>query len=161
MIRFDETFWVGFSVILFCAIAYRPLKKFINQSINDRIKTIKENIRAAESLAKEAESLLNEYTLKQENLKNEINELMSKTEEQIKHMFVEAEAQLSDSIKQRSEAAMQRITQYETAILDEVRKQAVEIAILAVKSIVRDRLSLKDSEAVVESLIDDITSRIN
>ncbi|AZL15748.1 F0F1 ATP synthase subunit B family protein [Rickettsiales endosymbiont of Stachyamoeba lipophora] len=161
MIKFDETFWVGISVLLFVGLVFKPIQKLLKKYIDNRITEVQNQLAEAEQLKRDAEELLTKYLQKQQDIENEIKKLYENAEKEIKKIHETAENNLLATLKQKSEQAIQRINQYETTILTEVRNQAVEIAFLAIKSIIRERMSIEDSEKLLDSVINDLDNRIN
>ncbi|MBN9543560.1 MAG: hypothetical protein J0G32_07225 [Alphaproteobacteria bacterium] len=160
-ITFDEKFWVGFSVILLVVLIYKPLKKVILSSLDKQIATASKNLKEAKEIAKQAEELLEEFQKKHAQMKFDIEEILEESNKQIKVFLEKTDKDLEKAIEQRTDAAMQRIYQYEAMIMDEVRKNAVDIAIHAVASILREKLTREESDRMILEFADDISKRMN
>lgn len=161
MIAFDEHFWVGLSVITFTILVAKPIGNLLNGFMNGKIESIKADLERANKLKQDAEKLLTEYLDKQQNIEQQIEHIMIETEQELKSMKELYEIQISDIMKIKSEQAICKINQYEITLLAEVRSQAVEIAFLAVRSIIRERLTDEDSEKIINSVLSNIEQRLH
>ena len=77
----DATFWVAISFLIFIGIIfYFKVPQKIDQSLNESIKKIKEDVNNAEKLKDEAKNLLSDYETKVSKSKDEIKNLMQSAE---------------------------------------------------------------------------------
>ena len=73
----DATFWVAISFVIFVGVLiYFKIPKKIDQSLNENILKIKEDVDNAEKLKDEAKNLLSEYESKVKQIKEEIKYLI-------------------------------------------------------------------------------------
>jgi F-type H+-transporting ATPase subunit b len=155
---YDETFFVALSVILFVAITYKFIKKVISEHVKKEVKNAKQQLKEAAQLKKEAENLLAEYLEKQQTIQLETDQIIVRTDEAIKKIYDNAESKLIEIIKEKTEQSLKRINQYEANLLYEIRLQAVEIAFLAIRSIIKDKLSSNDAEKILAQISEQISS---
>lgn len=145
-IEFDEKFWVGFSVILFVVLVYKPLKNVILNALDNHIATTSKNLSEAKKLMQEAEALLEEYKHKQQQVRDQVDEIIKESDKQVENFIARMEKEIQNAIEKKTDAVMQRIFHYESMILEDVRKHSVDVAICAVKSLLADKISREDAE---------------
>ena len=89
----DATFWVAISFLIFVGvIIYFKVPQKIDDSLNESIKKIKENLDNAEKLKDEAKNILSQYDSK-----------VSKSKEEIKNLITDAKNQAEQNIIKTNE----------------------------------------------------------
>ena len=89
----DATFWVAISFLIFVGvIIYFKVHQKIDDSLNESIKKIKENLDNAEKLKDEAKNILSQYDSK-----------VSKSKEEIKNLITDAKNQAEQNIIKTNE----------------------------------------------------------
>ena len=79
----DATFWVAISFLLFVVLLfYFKVPQKIDQSLNESIKGIKNEIEHAEKLKDEAKNILSDYDSKVSKSKAEIKKMLENAEKQ-------------------------------------------------------------------------------
>jgi F-type H+-transporting ATPase subunit b len=157
----DTRFWVGLSVVTFVVLTYKTVKMQLDGFLNKRSERIREDLENAAKLRAEAEALLDEYNERLALTKAEVQRILDNAELQLRHIVEESKRELEEQIASKTASAAQRITNLENSVLQEVRSNAVEIAILAVHSLVRSRMGQDLSEDFINSVVNDINKQLN
>jgi F-type H+-transporting ATPase subunit b len=161
MIVLNESFWVAASLVLLVAMIFRPLRKIFLQALDARTDRIRTQLAEAKRMKEEAEALLEDFRLKHQQAIQSSSELMAHTEQTITRMREQAEKELSETLDKRAALAMSRIHTYEAALLQEVKQQAVDIAVHAVMSLLRSQRTEELSSDATDQLISDINKRLH
>ena len=73
----DSTFWVAVSFLIFVGVVfYFKVPQKVNESLEENIKKIKEEVDNAEKLKNESKIILGEYETKLSKSKDEINKMI-------------------------------------------------------------------------------------
>lgn len=110
----DESFWVAVSFVVFLYFAYRPIKKAIINSLDAKIKDIKESLAQTEKLKAEAKELLDEVQKEMDNFeqyrKNVLDNAKVSTEK-----LIEVKSKEMDLVLARKESSAKMLIENERA----------------------------------------------
>ena len=85
----DATFWVAISFLLFVILLfYFKVPQKIDQSLNESIKGIKNEIEHAEKLKDDAKNILSNYDTKISKSKTEIKKMLENAEKQAEQNII-------------------------------------------------------------------------
>ena len=101
----DPQFWVFIAFVIFVAIIFKPIKKIFTSSLDNKIKTIKNNINQAEKIKNEAQNTLSQIKKRQNDVKLEIEEIQNKAKEKLAKIEKIFSQKLSEQIKKRNKLA--------------------------------------------------------
>jgi F-type H+-transporting ATPase subunit b len=146
----DEKFWVAVSFVVFAALAWKPLSKFISGALDKRAETIKYELTEALRLREEAQSLLASFQRRQRDALIEAEDIITRAKAESELMVHEAEKNLEDALNKRIEIAMSKITQAETHAVQEIKSQAVDIAVAAAQDLIKQQLGTGGKAAAQE-----------
>ena len=86
----DATFWVAVSFLIFVGlIIYLKVPQKLDNSLNENIKKIKDDLENAEKLKDEAKNILSEYESRVSKSKEEIKNLINNSRNQAEKIFLE------------------------------------------------------------------------
>jgi F-type H+-transporting ATPase subunit b len=157
----DPSFWVGLAFILVIAGLYKPAMKAISASLDSRADGIRVQIEEARKLREDAQALLAEYQRKQRDAMAEAEKIISQAKEEAGRLRVEAEQDLVRSIERRKQQALERIAQTEAQAVAQVRNTAVDVALAAAESLLRDNLAAGHAQSMIEKSITELPKRLN
>ena len=108
----DATFWVAVSFLIFIGVVfYFKVPQKVNQSLDESIKKIKEEIDNAEKLKDEAKNILGEYESKISKSKEEIKNLIRIAEKQAESNIIKTNEEFHKIVENRKKAAEEKIRQ--------------------------------------------------
>ena len=157
----DATFWVAISFFIFLAgLVYLKVPQKINNSLNDQINKIKNEIDEAEKLKKEAKNLLSEYENKIDKSKNETKAIINSAKEESEKIIIEQTKKFHKIIEERKKNNEQKIAQIKENALKDIKNISIKISLQAVENIIRnsidknklERLYIKSLEQAKTSL---------
>lgn len=157
----DPTFWVAVSFVIFVGLTFKPIKNALTGGLDARTDKIRQELEEAARLREEAQKMLADYKRKQSEMSREAEELLEHAKVEAARLREQAEEDLRTAMKRREQAAVERIAQAETKALEEVRNQAVEIAIAATGKILRDSIDDTKAAALVQQSIAELKQKIH
>lgn len=159
----DPTFWVAIAFIIFVALAIKPLgvhrQMFI--ALDKRGERIGKEIEEAEALREEAQKLLADYKRKQRDAVKEAEEIVAHAKAEAGRLREQAQKDLEASLQRREQAAMEKIAQAEAQALQEIRNQAVDVALAATARLISDNLDQAKAASLVDEAIGDLSGKLN
>lgn len=159
--EFNESFWVAVSFFIFVALVYKPVGNLIVKALDERAIRIKNELGEALRLKEEAQALLASYQRKQKEMAEEAESIVAEAEAEAKRIAKEFEEELDVALNKRVELAMQKIAAYEAAVIQQVKNDAVDIAISTVRSIVMDNLNKEASDELIGKAISGIDKKLH
>jgi F-type H+-transporting ATPase subunit b len=157
----DPFFWVVVAFIGFIAAVFKPVSKIVAGGLDGRAAKIQKDLDEALRLKEEAQALLASYQRKQREAADEAKSILQFAEEEAKRIRESSEQELEEALNKRTEIAMQKISAYETAVLQGVKKNAVDIALGAVRSLIVENLNKDHSEELVRQAMNDMQRKLN
>ena len=156
----DPTFWVAIGFVLFIVIAGRPIMAKITSALDNRADEIRAKIEEAKSLREEAQTLLASYQRMQRDAAAEAAEIISNAQEEAQRLQTAADENLTQTLKRREEAALEKIAAAEARALQDVRDRAVDITISATEKVVSGAMTDNVQQSITRAAIDDLPSRL-
>ena len=138
--------------VLFIVIAYKPLKK----KLNERASYIEKNIKDSEEKAQNAEDKIkeaNEIVLKGQKIAGEIIQRAEKTAE---NKASELEKQLAETIEKQKQSAHNDIENERNKMLKEAKSEIISTAISTSKEILKRNVTVDDNDEYVNKFIEEL-----
>lgn len=157
----DPTFWVAVAFIAFVVLAARPVSGALFGALDARAERIRAEIEQAQALREEAQKTLAEYKRKQRDAVKEAEEILDHAKIEAKRLREWAERDLGAALKRREQAAMEKIAQAETQALQEVRDQAIEVALAATAQLISENLGKERSERLIDESIRELSGKLH
>ncbi|UCH76229.1 MAG: F0F1 ATP synthase subunit B [Rhodospirillales bacterium] len=157
----NTTFWAGVAFVVFVVLVYRPGKRILTGALDQRIARIREEIEEAQRLREEAQSTLASYQRRQREALQEAAKIIEHAHEEAERSRARAEAELEDSIRRREQQAAAKIAQAEAAALEDIRNQAVDLAISATAKLLEEKLAGKSGEKSVSDAIKGLSDKLH
>lgn len=158
---YDEKFWVAFSFVVLVLLITKPVRRAINQALDGRAAQIQKELDEAVRLKEEAESLLVAYKRKQKEVLEEAQHILEHAEQEVARITREAHENLEIELNRRKALALQKIESYEARTVQNVRNQAVDTAIAAIRSLAAEHMDKQTADSLVESAITDISKSVH
>jgi F-type H+-transporting ATPase subunit b len=158
----DPTFWVlvGFLVFVGAAV-YFKLPGMIGKALDERGATIKAELDQARRLREEAQALFVDYQRRQREAEKEAAEIVAHAKEEAARLVREAHAELEATMTRRRSLAETKIAQAEAQAVKEVREAAIDLAIAAAASVLKQELQGDRGAATMDRAIGDLRKHLN
>lgn len=127
-------------VIFVVLVLWKGMAK-ITVGLDKRADQIRAQLDEAQKLREEAQAVLAGYQRQQRDALAEAEEIISHAKEEAERMKVDAAATLATTLKRREEQAVDRIAQAEAKALQDVRNQAVDLAIAATGTLIGESMT--------------------
>tara|TARA_B100001559_G_C16427220_1_gene588052 strand:- start:127 stop:624 length:498 start_codon:yes stop_codon:yes gene_type:complete len=135
--KFDATFWVGISFILFFAgLVYLKVPKKINEILNKLISDIKNEIDESEKLRTEAKILLDNSQAKLNGAKLESEKILDKAKKESENLIIEMNDKFHKSSEIKKKLAESKIIQMKESAIKEIKDHSIKLAMESVKKII-------------------------
>lgn len=157
----DPSFWVGLAFLLVVALVFKPISKAVSATLDGRAAKIREQIEEARKLREDAQAVLAGYQSKQRDAMAEAEKIIAQAKAEAARMKTEAEADLARALERREEQALERISQSEAQALEQVRSTAVDVALSAAETLIRENLDDGKKRALTDQAIGELQSRFN
>ncbi|TAJ82939.1 F0F1 ATP synthase subunit B [Reyranella sp.] len=157
----DPNLWVAVAFIIFLVLTGKMMIKGITKMLDDRTALIRRTLSEAEKLRAEAQKARDEA---QKNLAESatlaegiVAQAKAEAERLTQHAAEEREA----LIARREQQARDRIAQAEAQATREVRNLAVDVALTATRTLLREQVGSAKGTALIEEAIADLPRRLH
>ena len=138
----DATFWVAISFFIFIGLlVYIKIPQKIKNTLEEKIKNIKNQINDAESLKIEAKNILSEHEKKISNSKSEIKNMIDRANEDSEKKLIAANMDFHKIMENRKKNTDDRIRQMKDQAFKDIKNMSVKIAIESVKKLLKNSLN--------------------
>lgn len=149
-------FWVAAAFVLVVILLARPISKIIMKMINDNIADIKERIQESVNLQSEAQKLLASYERKFQNVNEEADTILKRSQNEIDYMRKAALSKLEQEMKQREAEVEERLQAAKDKASSEISQFAGSLSIKAVKKALHDSLTAKDLSKLIDTSLQNL-----
>jgi F-type H+-transporting ATPase subunit b len=156
----DPEFWVLLAVLAFAVIVWKPARRYIVGTLDERAMRIRGELDEARKLREEAEQLLAEYQTKQRAAAAEAQAIVAHAREEAERIAAQAARDLQQSLERRQRLAAERIAQAESKAMDEIRAAAVDVAIAAAREVIVSELDERRGAALLDTAIASLPQRL-
>ncbi len=157
----DPTFWVAIAFAAFVILAAKPITGALFGALDARAERIRAEIEEAQALREEAQKTLAEYKRKQRDALKEAEAILDHAKVEAARHGEQAARDLEAALERREQAALEKIAQAEAQALQEVRDQAIEMALAATAKLISDNLDKGRAEAMVDQAIRDLSGKLH
>ncbi|HLY45743.1 MAG TPA: F0F1 ATP synthase subunit B [Stellaceae bacterium] len=156
----DPEFWVAVAAAIFVAVAWKPVRRMLIGSLDERAVRIRSELDEARRLRDEAEQLLAQYQAKEREAAAEAQAIIVRAEDEARRIAAQAERDLEAALARRQRLAEERIAQAEAKVLDEIRATAVDVAVAAAREVIAAELDEERGAALVDAAIAALPQRL-
>ncbi len=157
----SPTFWVAVAFLVFVVLAAKPVSGALAGALDARSARIRSELEEAQALREEAQKTVAEFKRKQRDALKEAERILDHSKVEAKRLRERAERDLEVALGRREQAALDKISQAETQALQEVRDQAIEIALVATAKLISENLDPERSGAMIDQAIRDLSGKLH
>ena len=148
------TTWVSIAMAIFIAILlWKKVPALVAGMLDNKIAEISKQLKEAEQLRLDAESLKAEYEAKLADAAKEADEMRARADAEAEALVTKAKADATALIARRKQMAEDRIAAAEAGALAEVRTAAVKAATDAAAKLIADKHDAAADKALVDQAI--------
>lgn len=152
--------WLLVAFAVFVGILAKPLYRRITGALDDRAAQIRGELEEAQRLREEAQATLANYQRKQRGAAKEAEEILRHAEDEAKRLTARAEAALERTLERREALAKEKIAQSQARAVDQVRDEAVEVALAATRALIAERIDAARGETLIDEAVKDLPARL-
>jgi F-type H+-transporting ATPase subunit b len=156
----DPEFWVLVAAVIFVAVVWKPAKRSLIGSLDERAARIRGELDEARRLRDEAEQLLAEYRRQESQIAAEAGAIVTHARDEAGRISAQAARDLEQAMARRQRLAEERILQAETKALDEIRAVAVDVAIAAAREVIVSEIDQQRGAALIDDAIAALPQRL-
>jgi F-type H+-transporting ATPase subunit b len=152
--------WLLVSFAIFVGLIARPAWQRITGGLDTRAERIQADLDEARRLREEAQTALANYQRKQRDAAKEAEEIIRHAEEEAKRLTLEAETALEETLTRRAALAQDKIAQSQARAIEEVKDEAVEVALAATRALIEERVDEAKDEALIDAAVKDLPAKL-
>ena len=156
----DPEFWVLVAAVIFVAAVWKPARKALLGSLDERAARIRAELDEATKLREEAEQLLAHYQQREREAAGEAEAIVARAREEAERIAAQSSRDLDDALVRRQRLAEERIAQAEAKALDEIRAVAVDVAIGAAREVIVAQIDEERGAALLDAAIAALPQRL-
>ena len=150
----DATVWVSIAMLVFLGIlVWKGVPGAIAAMLDKRIAEISKQLKEAEQLRLDAESLKAEYEAKLAAAAKEADDMRARAASEAETLVAKAKADATALIGRRKQMAEDRIAAAEATALTEVRAATAKAATAAAAALIAEKHDAKADKALVDQAI--------
>ncbi len=152
----DATFWVTVSFFIFLGILiYFKIPQKIQETLEQNILSIKNEINEAEKLKEDAKNILTEHEKKISNSKNEVKKMIDKASEEAEKNVIRVNKEFHNIMENKKKNVEQRIGQLKNQAEKDIKNASVKIAIESVEKLIKNSLDKSKLDKIYSSSIEE------
>ena len=154
--KFDATFWVGVSFVLFFGgLVYLKVPQKINEILNKLIAEIKNEIDESEKLRSEAKTLLDNSQAKLNSANEESKIILDQAKKDSESLIIEMNDKFHKSSEIKKTVAENKISQMKEAAIKEIKDNSVRLAMESVKKIISTSIDKSKLDKLFEKNLEE------
>lgn len=156
----DPSLWVAVAFLLFMAFFIWKAVPGMIKGLDNRAAGIKSKLEEAREIREDAERTLAEYQRKHAQAMSDVEKIMDNARGEAAAIKRKAEADLESLLDRRERSASEKIAQAEATATQEVRSQAVALAMAATQQLMAGKVTAKDDGNLIKDAIDQIPTAL-
>ena len=157
----DATFWVAISFILFIGLlVYFKIPQKVNETLNQLISNIKNEINESEKLRNEAKTLLENSQSKLDSASEETNKIIEQAKKDSENLVIELNEKFHKSAEIKKKLAETKIAQMKEAAIKEIKDTSIKIAVDSVKKIISTSVDKNKLDAIFEKDLEEAKTEL-
>jgi F-type H+-transporting ATPase subunit b len=156
----DPEFWVLLAVVVFAIVVWKPARRAVVGTLDERAMRIQGELEEARKLRDEAERLLADYRQKEREAEADARAIIAHARDEAERIAAQSARDLQQALERRQRIAEERIAQAEAKALDEIRAAAVDVAISAAREVIVSELDERRGAAMLDAAIAALPQRL-
>ena len=148
--------WVAVAFIIFVIAAIKPVVSKVGGMLDVKSAAIGAQLKEAE----EAQAALANYQRLQRDALKEAEDIVAHAKEEAARIRKDAKQHLTETLKRREEQAAEKIARAEAQALQDVRNQAVELAMVATGNLLAEKMTAEVNDKIVKNAVADLPARL-
>ncbi|MFI4983882.1 MAG: hypothetical protein ACHP6I_01645 [Rickettsiales bacterium] len=133
MEHLNESVVVAVAFLIFASLVFKPIKNYLLSMIDDYTAQAIRKLEEAENILKQAKSLSHKIDKEFKQAKLDSQTIVKKARIEAKSIIEAARKQVEDVLAKKTDLAMERISQQEKHMVEDLKKEAIAMAIATVE----------------------------
>jgi len=146
----DEGAWVAIGFVIFVVLAWKQASAALGSMLDSRSDKIRAELDEARKLHDDAKAELENFRKLKAEAEQEAQTILANAKVAAERIRENAATRAEETIVRREAQAKAKITAAENALISELRQKASELAVIAARQVITDKLDSKASLALVE-----------
>ena len=156
----DPGGWVALAMlVVFAILIIKKVPAAIGRALDDKIRTIRDQLAEAESLRKEAEALKAEYQAKAASVDKDREAMLERARHEADEIVAKAKTDAEALVERRTRMAEDKIAAEERSAVEQLRASAADAAAKAAAKIIAERHDASTDAQLVDRAIKEIAGR--
>jgi len=157
----DATFWVAISFIVFIgALIYLKVPQKVNESLDNKIGLIKNELDEAEKLKVEAKNLLSDCENKIDKSKKETQEIINEARKNSEKNILEKTKKFHELMDERKKNAEQKIERMKDNALKDIKNISIRVSIETVQYLIKNSIDKNKIEKIYLDSLQEIKTSL-
>ncbi len=152
----DPSIWVAFSFIIFVGLAFKPLRRMLNESLENKIENIKTKIEDSEIIKENSIRLLKDTENKMKDSKVFYETTLIETKNRVELINKDSRVQLEMIIKKKNKAFNQKISQEKALSNERIKRIIINSALDVAKREIINDISSEDNRKIINNSLQNI-----
>ncbi|WP_045391554.1 F0F1 ATP synthase subunit B [Falsirhodobacter sp. alg1] len=153
---------VGIAFLLFLAIlVWAKVPHRIAGMLDKRAGDIRSELDEARALREEAKTLLASYERKQKEVMEQSERIVAKARQDATYAAEQAKVSLEETITRRVKSAEDQIAAAEKSAVNEIREQAIEVAVAAARDVLARQMTPDARSASIDTSLDQVQAKLH
>ncbi|MGB3408664.1 MAG: F0F1 ATP synthase subunit B [Jannaschia sp.] len=158
----NTDFVVSIAFLIFIGvIVYFKVPKMLLGMLDERAGGIRRDLDEAKALREEAQSILVSYDRKTREARDMAAEIVANAKSEAEAAAEQARADLEVSVQRRLAAAEDQIDNARSAVIREVRDEAIAVATAVAGDVVAAQMTAASANSLIDSSIDTVAAKLH
>ncbi len=156
-----ESIIVAVAFVVFLALAIKPIKNILLSMLDKYALDAVRQLTEANNMFKEASDMYDEIKKQHRQAERESQLIITKAKEEASALIEEAKKELERVTQKKTELTMGRIEQQEKQIVDDLKNEAIALAITKVQESLINQLDAEAQLALINSGIKEVKKLVH
>ena len=157
----DPTFWVAVSFFLFLAIVGKQIVRGLTKLLDDRTALIARTLGEAEKLRNEAQRARDDAQKSLADSAKLAQEIVTQARQEAVRLAQHAAEEREALIARREQQSKDRIAQAEVQATREIRNMAVDVALAATRTLLKNQVGAGRTQGMIDEAITELPRRLH
>ena len=157
----SPTFWVAVAFVIFVGFAFKKVRDGLNAALDGRAARIKAQLDEAKQLREDAQAALAEYQRKLRDAAEDAKAIVEHAKVEAERLREHARADQEQALERREQLAVEKIAQAEAEALEQVRNQAVDLAVAATARLLAESMDKNQAERLIDAAIEELPDQLH
>lgn len=156
----DFVVLIAFLIFVGILLYYKVPGK-VGEMLDGRANAIKAELDEAKALREEAQSVLASYERKQKEVQEQADRIVATAKDEAQQAAVAAKEDIAASVTRRLAAAEEQIASAQTSAVNDIRNQAVAVAVGAAQDVIAKQMDSKGANALIDEAIATVEAKLH